>query len=131
MSNDDDFQAWWDALPEIPSSFFNMAQIAWRAARSIDALSHSPEGWQPLPPPSAGTYLAGSPMNVGQAKWKPRLGKWTFPSAGMAFTPTHWMPLPAAPEAPPTPCKGCSSTPCHCDPRDPCAAARRGGYEEA
>ncbi len=37
-------------------------------------------------------------------------------------------PLPAAPVAP---CKGCNATPCHCDPRDPCAAARRGGYEEA
>ncbi len=29
------------------------------------------------------------------------------------------------------PCKGCNAAPCHCDPRDPLAAARRGGYEEA
>ena len=60
--------------------------------------------WQnmEIPPPCADRYLVADVSNnfVGEARWQPRLLKWKFPSGKMAvgIVPTHWMPMPQAPE---------------------------------
>jgi hypothetical protein len=59
--------------------------------------------WLPIEsaPRIAGRYLVASTcLNaVREARWQPKLGKWTFPSAQSSFMPTHWMPLPEPPTA--------------------------------
>ncbi len=109
----------------------------------IDALSHTPsppEGWKLVPiMPTDDMLVSGqeaisccprTPVeDCDQATVAYRAMLTVAPLYGnkVSVTVTR-VPLPAAPVAH---CKGCNATPCHCDPRDPLAAARRGGYEEA
>lgn len=55
--------------------------------------------WIKGAPGVAGTYLVASDVRqeVAQARYKPRLGKWVFPSAQMAFNVTHWQDMPKPP----------------------------------
>ncbi len=94
---------------------------------AIEVLSHSVYRWVPVSertPEHRGDVLVtdGSLIGIGDC-CKGHL--WNSQGTNGV---THWMPLPERPVAP---CKGCNATPCHCDLMDPCAAARRGGYEEA
>lgn len=52
-----------------------------------------------LVPPAADTYLvANDTLNrTALARWRPRLGKWTFANAAQAFLVTHYSPGPLAP----------------------------------
>lgn len=62
-------------------------------------MSYSP--WIPLAdrkPEVAGHYLVAFDNSVGYARYMPRLGVFRFPSAAMAFEPTHWMNLPPSPK---------------------------------
>jgi hypothetical protein len=51
------------------------------------------------PPQYSGQYLVASWRYrfVGQARFMPKKNQWKFPSAQMAFEPTHWMELPNPP----------------------------------
>ncbi|MFB3910457.1 MAG: hypothetical protein ACE15D_18865 [Candidatus Eisenbacteria bacterium] len=83
--------------------------VATHPALSADMIARyglvlpDPSGWRPIEGETlkSGRYLVGSERhhNVGEARWRPRLGAWKFPSAAMAFEPTHFMPLPPAPGA--------------------------------
>lgn len=59
--------------------------------------------WRPIEtPPTAGRYIVGSApeRQVGEARYMPYKKLWKFPSAGMRFEVTHWMPLPEPPANP-------------------------------
>ncbi len=90
-------------------------------ARPLSQGTRPPEGWKlvPVEPTDAmcGAMFGGDLTARGLQSYR---AIWADALAA----------APAAPEAPTKLCKGCNASPCRCDPNDPCAAARRGGYEE-
>lgn len=61
------------------------------------------DGWATceLPPLKAGVYLVwrDGETHAFQARYMPKKERWIFPSASMAFEPTHWKPMPEPPNA--------------------------------
>jgi hypothetical protein len=53
-------------------------------------------------PPNAGRYMVANDdlQVVAMAKWQPKLLRWTFPNAAMAFRVTHWDHMPGPPGPP-------------------------------
>lgn len=86
-------------LTDLAASLSGMAADTWRPIETADTVGTKQQGWMIC----ENVLLLMSDGTQSTGRYNTLAGKWFADSGGAAFDawkPTHWRPLPAAPEPP-------------------------------